>query len=63
MIEYKTKIFFGTSGGGGLSADIIFNEWIKKHKNIEILNFKYQQARYGDHSICILYKEKIDESN
>lgn len=52
---YKTKIFFGVSSN---KADDKFNEWAEDNPNIEILKFKYYQARYGDHSICILYKEK-----
>lgn len=40
-----------------VSADEKFNEWIKDHPDIEIIKFKYCQARYGDHSIAILYKE------
>lgn len=28
-----------------------------KKSPIDILEFRYQQARYGDHSICILYEE------
>lgn len=52
---YKAKTFFGTSR---CKADDDFNEWSKDNPDIEILNFKYQQARCGDHSICILYKEK-----
>ena len=54
IIMYQTRIFFGTNG---LPADVDFNKWIKDHPNIEILQFKFQQARYGDHSIAILYKE------
>lgn len=54
----KCKNFFGTSGSNGSkSADAYFNEWIKAHQDIDILEFRYQQARYGDHSICILYEE------
>lgn len=56
-MNYATKTFFGTTSFGGISADIEFNKWIQEHPNIEILEFRYQQARYGDHSICILYKE------
>ena len=51
---YKTKIFTGTYQN---PADNKFNEWIKDNSNIYIINFRYQQARFGDHSICILYKE------
>ena len=53
---YKTKVFMGTVNKGE-GADDKFNLWIKTHPNIEIIEFKYQQARYGDHSICMLYKE------
>ena len=53
---YKTKLFFGSFSRK--PADEKFNEWIKDNSNIEILSFKYKQAKYGDHSICILYKEK-----
>lgn len=60
---YQVKIFAGTfrSFGGQQSkhADDYFNEWITNHPNIEIIKFKYQQSRYGDHSIAILYKEEI----
>ena len=54
----KCKNFFGTSGSNGSkSADVYFNEWIKAHQDIDILEFRYQQTRYGDHPICILYEE------
>lgn len=51
---YKIKIFTGTYQN---MADNKFNEWIKDNSNIDIISFKYQQVRYGDHIICILYKE------
>lgn len=53
---YKTKIFYGYNKDGK-TADEKFNTWIEKQKDIEILKFKYQHARYGDHSIAILYRE------
>jgi len=56
---YQMKIFNGTFSKESESADVEFNMWIKEHPNIEIVDFKYQQARYGDHSICILYKEEM----
>ena len=57
-LKGECKNFFGTSGSNGSkSADVYFNEWIKAHQDIDILEFRYQQARYGDHSICILYEE------
>ena len=41
----KCKNFFGTSGSNGSkSADVYFNEWIKAHQDIDILEFRYQQA-------------------
>ena len=56
---YKTKTFFGcaSSYDEKTRADYKFNEWILHNPGIEIIEFRYQQARYGDHSICILYKE------
>lgn len=51
----KVKIFSGNMGG--VKADQVFGEWIEEHPNVKILQFKYQQARYGDHSIAILYEE------
>lgn len=54
----KCKLFSGSFAMGYPSADERFNEWILSHQNIDILGFRYFQARYGDHSICIMYKEK-----
>ena len=51
---YKFKVFIGSIN---YTADDMANEWLEEHPNVEIINMKYQQARYGDHSICILYKE------
>ena len=56
MVRFKT--FFGSVGTGGTSADIKANMWLSKNPNIDILQMEYQQARYGDHSICIMYKLK-----
>lgn len=50
----KFKLFFGTLSD---TADEQVNEWLEEEKNIEVIDFKYQQARFGDHSICIMYKE------
>lgn len=52
----KAKIFFGNVAGR--KADQAFGEWIEEHPSVKILQFKYQQGRYGDHSIAILYEEK-----
>lgn len=54
----KCKLFNGSFGLNSITADEKFNQWMHEHPNIDILEFKYFQARYGDHSICILYKEK-----
>lgn len=51
----KAKIFFGNSNY--TPADITLNEWLSQHPNIKIVHTHYQQARYGDHSIYILYEE------
>lgn len=56
--KIKCKTFFGTCNG---TADEKFNAWIlnmnNSYRKIHIKEFKYRQARYGDHSICILYEE------
>lgn len=53
MMEYKTQIFFGNNVN---MADELFNRWIQD-KNIKIIDFRYQQSEYCNHSIAILYKE------
>ena len=50
----KFKIFMGNSYN---PVDIKANKWLEENPNVEIIDVRYQQARYGDHSICILYKE------
>lgn len=52
----RVKLFFGNVAG--TKADQLFGEWIEEHHTIKILDFKYQQARCGDHSIAILYEEE-----
>ena len=54
----KFKIFMGN---GGYQADDKANEWLEENSNVEIIDVRYQQARYGDHSICILYSEVQNE--
>lgn len=56
MKMYKAKIFIGMNIAG--KADEKFNSWIENHPDIYILQFEYQQTAHGEHSICILYKEK-----
>lgn len=53
----KFQIFFGSQIKGG-AADDLLNEWLSEHPSVVILDMKYQQARYGDHSICIMYREE-----
>lgn len=55
MIKFKT--FFGNSTGP--TADEKANKWLSRNPNIRICNMQYQQARFGDHSICIMYDEYI----
>lgn len=56
---YKFKIFMGDSD---FPADVTANKWLEKHQNISIINVSYQQARYGDHSICIFYNDLYNEN-
>lgn len=59
---YQTKLFSGTFheiNGEIQSAEKEFNEWMKSHPNVEIIKYVYKHIRYGDHSIAILYKEKV----
>lgn len=56
---YKFKIFMGSQKN---HADIQANKWLEKHQNISIINVSYQQARYGDHSICIFYNDLYNEN-
>lgn len=55
--KYQAKTFYGAFSQSRKTADELFNEWIAEHPNVEIIFFRYAQARYGDHSIAILYKE------
>lgn len=54
----KFKIFRGSNFDCD-TADIKANEWISENPNISIISMNYQQARYGDHSICVMYS--VDE--
>ena len=51
----KFKIFIGNSSN---TAYVEANEWLEENPGIEIIDVRYQLARYSDHSICILYKEE-----
>ena len=50
----KFKIFTGTYNK---LADDKANKWLEENPDVEIIEMRYQQARMGDHSICIMYKE------
>lgn len=57
--KIKCKVFMG---GYNTTADEKFNQWIKEmnsdYTTVNIKELRYQQARCGDHSICILYEEE-----
>lgn len=55
MSKTGFKIFMGTRN---FPADDMMNEWLDKHPEIKVIDFKYQQARYGEHSICVMYEVK-----
>ena len=51
----KFKIFWGNHTMQ--SADEKLNQWLQDNPSVKILTYQYQQARLGDHSICISYRE------
>ena len=51
----KFMIFFGNRDS--TRADSKLNTWISQNPNVRILEYQYQQARMGDHSICVMYEE------
>ena len=55
---YKTKIFYRTNSNF-LEHD--FNEWMNKHPNIPIIDFRYAVGTVLggglEYSIAVLYKE------
>ena len=53
MAKTRFKIFMGTYA---MKADVDMNEWLDENPNVKVVDFKYQQARFGDHSICIMYE-------
>lgn len=52
----KFKIFWGNHTN--VSADVKLNQWLAENPSVELVEWQYQQVRLGDHSICIIYKEK-----
>lgn len=59
MTTGKFKIFLGTVNA---PADVKMNTWMHERARsqiiIDILDWKFQQARMGDHSLAILYQER-----
>ena len=53
----RFKIFTGNLSSPNPKADEKANKWLDKHPEVDVLAFEYQQARMGDHSICIWYEE------
>lgn len=51
----KYKIFFGNNVL--VSADVMLNAWLKENPQVRLISWQYDQARMGDHSICIEYAE------
>lgn len=60
-MKIKFKIFFGTATGD--HADTKLNRWLSENPNVRVIDYKYQQARMGDHSICITYTETNYETS
>ena len=54
--DVKFKIFWGNHTS--VSADAKLNQWLAENPSVELVEWQYQQVRLGDHSICIVYKEK-----
>lgn len=51
----KFKIFYGNHTLQ--SADEKVNQWLNENPSIRLVEYQYQQARLGDHSICVMYEE------
>ena len=51
----KFKIFYGNHTT--VSADVKVNQWLEENPSVNLLSYRYQQVRMGDHSICIMYEE------
>lgn len=61
---YQVKVFLGTSTGGyENTAEAKCNKWLAEHPDIYVDEFKYQQARYGDHSIAIMFSTEVPVVN
>ena len=54
--KVRFKTFFGNNTI--TLADVELNKWLDENPTVRVLAYQYQQARMGDHSICIMYEEK-----
>lgn len=58
-MKYRTKEFKGKTyayrNGKSNNLDDKMDEWLKKHPNIKILEFKYGVADKDNSSVMILY--------
>lgn len=56
----KQKVRFKTFFGNNTMtlADDELNKWLDANPNVRVVGYQYQQARMGDHSICIMYEEE-----
>jgi hypothetical protein len=50
-------------GTTGMQADEKANLWLEENPDIEVINMRYQQSGYGDHSICIFYTKRNPYEN
>ena len=57
--KVKFKIFYGNHTMQ--SADDKVNQWLEENPSIKLVSYQYQQARMGDHSICVEYKEESND--
>ena len=56
----RIKLFFGNTAG--TRADQLFGEWIEENPRVRIIDYRYEHARYGDHSIAVFYEEEANET-
>lgn len=56
--KVRFKIFFGNHTMQ--SADDKLNQWLEQNPKVHIVSWQFQQARMGDHAICIEYEEESE---
>lgn len=52
----KTIIFYASFPK---CASDRMNKWLDENPNVQIVDTQYKQARMGDHSIFVVYKEDV----